>query len=207
MIDKLKIPIDKFFYEKINDLGLLFYLIIAIFFALLFIIILNSDNAIYIYSPFVIFLSVTIVFIQMNYNIYETKKKKEDELNLRTMEILERKYLNVNLFTKEEFSYLNTLVDGDFSVNKMVIYEETFPLKLREKILKQYNLLEYLCSLVQEKLISKEMFSLLMDKEISFWSINLQLLTIIGGLKPNFFIEYLLTNNMIDRKYLNSLEL
>ncbi len=195
MIEKLKKPIDKIIYESINRYGLAFYL--PILFLLLFGFL--TDNA----SSFAIISSALIVFIQMNYNIYESKLKKDEEINIRTMEVLNKSYMNVNNFTKEEQILLIEFRDcEDYDINKLII-EQDITQELREKILTQYNLLEYLSTLINQKLISKEVYIILMHKEIMYWIKRSQLLTFIGGEKPEYFISFCINEKMIDKNYIN----
>jgi len=203
MFDDLKIPIDKFLYEKVNSLGLLFYIIILIPFIYIFVFIMQSNNPSDFYSPFTVFLSVTVLFIQMNYNIYDSKLKKEEELSIRTMEVLNKSYMNINNFTKEEQVLLERLIDcEDYGLNKLVI-EQDITAELRNKIIKQYNLLEYLSSLISQKLISKKVYMILMHREIKYWINRSQLLTYIGDEKPEYFITFCIDEKIIDKAYID----
>lgn len=53
----------------------------------------------------------------MNYNIYDSKLKKEEELNLKTMEILKNTYMNTNNFSEEETKFLE-----EFKILQILIF-------------------------------------------------------------------------------------
>lgn len=63
MFDNLKIPVDKFLYEKINSLGLLFYLYIMIVYFVVFSInFIICEKPSDLYAPLVIFFSYYYIY-------------------------------------------------------------------------------------------------------------------------------------------------
>ncbi|NQY53393.1 MAG: hypothetical protein HRT42_07425 [Campylobacteraceae bacterium] len=196
-------------YKKIECSWLKFYICVLFIVALIPFLTLFSESISLkdILAPTAILISVTILFIQMNYNMYINDLEMRNKKKEQTFKIMYDMYLvmNIDNFEEENESYvLNVFQDLSASSDEAIKNNKVFLLNnlnetptLKIKLQKINNKLEFISSLYFNGQTDNKILISMLGAEFKSWSKSFLLIHVASGSKLDNFLKLCEKENIV----------